>query len=259
MTQAIPSWCSANHASTTVRQLARARMANGYAGAADRDGHVGVGQHGADHRFGLGHHLGGRAVVHRQRRLRDVVQTDTLQPLLPRLGEAVPGLRAVADDRQAAGGAPREHHLPFRVGQLLGLVDDDVRERPGQLVRPRARRRRCRSPARHAGRPRAAWSSPASPSHRRRPGRRRPRSSARCSAASTARCRRSRRDASESPSRCRAASSSGRSDSVHACGSARCNVRTSSARATARTCAGTPAPTTGRRQSRRPRAAATQC
>ena len=48
------------------------------------------------------------------------------------------------------------------------------------------------------------------------------------SAATAASRRRLRRDASGSPSRCRAASSSGRSETVQACGSARCSVRTSS-------------------------------
>ena len=48
------------------------------------------------------------------------------------------------------------------------------------------------------------------------------------SAATAASCRRWRRDASGSPSRCRAASSSGRSETVHAWASARCSARTSS-------------------------------
>ena len=68
------------------------------------------------------------------------VQPDPLEPLLPRLGEAVPGLGAVPDDRQAPGWAADEQHLPLRVGQLLGLVDDDVRERPGEQVKVGARR-----------------------------------------------------------------------------------------------------------------------
>ena len=89
-------------------------------------------------------------------------------------------------------------------------------------------------------------------------GRRRPRSICSRSAATAASRRRRRRDASGSPSRCRAASSSGRSETVQACGSARCSVRTSSGvEPRARTGAGRPAPSTGRRRGRSARAAAT--
>jgi hypothetical protein len=47
----------------------------------------------------------------------------------------VPGLGTVAHDGQAPGRAAEEQHLPLRVGQLLGLVHDDVRERTGEQVR----------------------------------------------------------------------------------------------------------------------------
>ena len=50
------------------------------------------------------------------------------------LGEAVPGLCAVADDGEASRRAAQQQHLPFRVGQLLRLVDDDVCERTGEQV-----------------------------------------------------------------------------------------------------------------------------
>ena len=46
----------------------------------------------------------------------------------------MPGLGAVADDGEAAGRAAQQQHLPLRVGQLLGLVHDDVRERPGEQI-----------------------------------------------------------------------------------------------------------------------------
>jgi hypothetical protein len=46
----------------------------------------------------------------------------------------MPGLGAVADDGEAAGRAPGQQHLPLGVGQLLGLVDDHVCERPGEQV-----------------------------------------------------------------------------------------------------------------------------
>ena len=71
----------------------------------------------------------------RQRGQLDPVEADPLQPLLPRLGEAVPGLGAVADDGEAARRAALQQHLPLGVGELLGLVDDDVGERAGEQVR----------------------------------------------------------------------------------------------------------------------------
>ena len=64
----------------------------------------------------------------------DPVEPDPLEPFLPRLGEPVPGLGAVPDDGEAPGRAAEQQHLPLRVGQLLGLVDDDVRERAGEQV-----------------------------------------------------------------------------------------------------------------------------
>ena len=87
-----------------------------------------------DDRLGLGHDRLGGAVVDVQRGQVDPVEADPLEALGPRLGEPVPGLGPVPDDRQAARGAARQQHLPLRVGQLLRLVDDDVRERPGEQV-----------------------------------------------------------------------------------------------------------------------------
>ena len=63
------------------------------------------------------------------------VEPDPREPFLPRLREPVPGLGAVADDGEAPGRAAEQQHLPLGVGQLLGLVDDDVRERAGEQVR----------------------------------------------------------------------------------------------------------------------------
>ena len=65
----------------------------------------------------------------------DPVEPDALEPFLPRLREAVPGLRAVPDDGEAPGRAAQQQHLPLGVRQLLRLVDDDVRERAGEQVR----------------------------------------------------------------------------------------------------------------------------
>ena len=64
-----------------------------------------------------------------------------VEPLGPRLGEAVPGLGAVADDRQAARRAATQQHLPLGVGELLRLVDHDVREGSRQQVGVRRRQR----------------------------------------------------------------------------------------------------------------------
>ena len=47
----------------------------------------------------------------------------------------MPGLGTVPDDGEAPGRAAQQQHLPLRVGQFLGLVHDDVRERAGQQVR----------------------------------------------------------------------------------------------------------------------------
>ena len=63
------------------------------------------------------------------------VEPDPLEPFLPRLREPVPGLGTVPDDGEAPGRAAEQQHLPLRVGQLLGLVHDDVRERAGEQVR----------------------------------------------------------------------------------------------------------------------------
>ena len=44
------------------------------------------------------------------------------------------GLGAITDDRETARGAAQQQHLPFRVGEFLGLVHDDVGERACQHV-----------------------------------------------------------------------------------------------------------------------------
>ena len=69
----------------------------------------------------------------------DAVEPDAFEALLPGLGEAVAGLGSVTDDREAAGRAPHEQHLPLGVGQLLRLVDDDVGEAPREQVGADAR------------------------------------------------------------------------------------------------------------------------
>ena len=108
---------------------------DGDAGAADGGRHVGVRERGPDDRLGFGHDLLRRPVVDAQRGQVDPVEPDPLEPLLPRLGEAVPGLGAVPDDGEAPGRAAEQQHLPLGVGQLLRLVHDDVRERAGEQVR----------------------------------------------------------------------------------------------------------------------------
>ncbi len=47
----------------------------------------------------------------------------------------MPGLGPVPDDGEAPGRAPEQQHLPLRVGQFLGLVHHDVRERSGEQIR----------------------------------------------------------------------------------------------------------------------------
>ncbi len=115
-------------------QVGHGTVHHGDVTATDRGRHVGVRQHGADHRLGLGHHLLRRPVVDGEARQRHALQTDPLEPLLPRLGEAVPRLRAVAHHREAPGRAALQQHLPLGVGELLRLVDHHVRERAGQQV-----------------------------------------------------------------------------------------------------------------------------
>ena len=110
-------------------------MHDGDAAAADGGRHVGVREHGPDDRLGLRHDLFRRPVVDAQGGQVDPVEPDPLEPFLPRLGEPVPGLGAVPDDGEAPGRAAEQQHLPLRVGQLLGLVHDDVRERAGEQVR----------------------------------------------------------------------------------------------------------------------------
>ena len=120
-------------------QLGRGRVPHGDPGPPDGRRHVGVGERSPDDRLRLDHHLRGRAVVDAQRGQLDGVETDPRKALLPRLRETVPGLGAVADDGEAARRAAEQQHLPLGVGQLLRLVHDDVRERPGQQVSGPAR------------------------------------------------------------------------------------------------------------------------
>ena len=47
----------------------------------------------------------------------------------------MPGLGPVPDDGEAPGRATEQQHLPLRVGQLLSLVHDDVRERASERIR----------------------------------------------------------------------------------------------------------------------------
>ena len=54
----------------------------------------------------------------------------------------MPCLGAVADDRHAARGAAAQQHPPLRVGELLRLVDDHVRERAGERIGVRVRQLR---------------------------------------------------------------------------------------------------------------------
>ena len=216
------------------------------AGAADRGRHVGVGDRGPDDRLGLGHDLFRRPVVDGQRRELDPRRgRRAASRSSPRLGEPVPRLGAVADDREAARRAAGQQHLPLGIGQLLRLVHDDVRERTGEQVRARRRG----SPASSTS---VFWKSC-------------PRSidmtaisessaairwsmtldiSSRSAASIASRCRR-RSDASGSPMRWRAASRNGRSETVHARGSAALQrSHLVGARATVRTAAGTPATST---------------
>ena len=134
MTQAIPSACVGEPGVDHRVQVLDPAVHHGHVAAADRRRHVGVRQRGADHRLGLGHHLLRRPVADREGRHGDALQPHAFEPLLPRLGETVPRLRAVAHHREAAGRAALQQHLPLRVGELLRLVDHHVRERPGQQV-----------------------------------------------------------------------------------------------------------------------------
>ncbi len=142
MTQAIPSAWAASQPSRIELSSGAEPCATGSAAAADRGRHVGVREHRPDDRLGLGHDLRRRPVVDAQRGQADLVEADPLEPFLPRLGEPVPGLGPVADDGEAAGRAAQQQHLPLRVGQLLRLVHDDVRERAGEQVRVGVRQRR---------------------------------------------------------------------------------------------------------------------
>ena len=192
----------------------------------------------------------------RQRGERTSGQPDPLEPVLPRLGEAVPGLGAVADDGEAARRAAQQQHLPLGVGQLLGLVDDDVRERAGERVgsasgsaasSTRASRMSC-------------WRSSSSA----------PSSSSGCDQVvddpvhpfalrgDAASCARSRRDVrGRRAAAGRRPGGAGRRPSRPGRRGAAAS-RTWSGRARGRTGAGTRAPTTGRRRGRSPRSAATR-
>jgi len=116
-------------------QIRDASVYDGDVAVADRGRHVGVRQNGPDDRLGLGHDLGRRPIVDAEGGHGDPVEADPFEALRPRLGEAVPGLGAVPDDGEAPRRAAKQQHLPLRVGQLLRLVHDDVRERAGQPVR----------------------------------------------------------------------------------------------------------------------------
>jgi hypothetical protein len=136
----------------------------------------------------------------------------------------VPGLGAVADDREAARTGSAQQHLPLGVGQLLGLVDDDVRERAGEQVGIGGRQRALVDQGRREVLPRSIDITP-SPSRRRRSGVEH--------VAHRSRWRRrrvARRGAGTLgvADRCRAASSSGRSETVHGRGVARCRCGRSS-------------------------------
>ena len=147
MTQAIPSACSASQASRIESRSDVGSVHDGYAGAADRGRHVGVREHGPDDRLGLRHDLFRRPVVDAQRRQVDVVEPDPREPFLPRLGEPVPGLGAVADDGEAAGRAA-----------------DAAASATRRRSAPGPRRRRCGRTDRRAGRGRSSAVRP------RRPG-----------------------------------------------------------------------------------------
>ena len=188
----------------------------------------------------------------------DPVEPDALEPFLPRLGEPVPGLGAVADDGEAAGRAAEQQHLPLRVGQLLRLVHDDVRERAGEQVRVGSRAARSRRPGRPAGpRPRSIDMTLISESS----------AAIRSSTTSAIYSRSAAMAASlpaPAPGRLRVAEplpgrveerQVGDGPGLRRPRAAARGPRR--ARARARTGAGTPAPTTGRRRGRSARAAAT--
>ena len=64
-----------------------------------------------------------------------VIEPGAGEALLPRLREAVPRLRAVADDGEAAGRAACQKHLPLRIAELLRLVDRTGRQGSGRPTR----------------------------------------------------------------------------------------------------------------------------
>ena len=258
MTQAIPSACAASQVSRIESRSDGGSVDDGDAAAADGGRHVGVREHGPDDRLGLGHDLLRRPVVDAQGGQVDPVEPDPLEPFLPRLGEPVPGLGAVPDDGEAPGRAAQQQHLPLRVGQLLGLVHDDVRERAGEQVRVGARAARPRRPGRPAGPARAASTSRSISES----------SAAIRSSTTSAICSRSAATAASlpapAPGRLRVAEPlPGRVQQRQVGHRPGLGVRALQrpdlvgARARERTCAGRRAPTTGRRRGRSPRAAAT--
>ena len=186
-----------------------------------------------------------RAVVDAQAGHRELVEPDAFETLPPRLGESVPGLRAVADDGEASRRAARQQHLPLGVGEFLRLVHHDVRERPGQQVRVCARQGGRHRPARPAGpAPRSiditsiSESSAAIRSSTTSAIRSRWAATAARAALAGGQRRGRRAGAAPRPG-------SGRSDTVQACASLALQGRDLvAAPATGRTCAGTPAPTT---------------
>src|SRR5690348_8975231 len=91
-------------------------------GSANGRRHVGVWQGCTNYWLGFSHHLGRCAVVDAQGLHVDLVKTVALKAFLPRLGETVPGLSAVADDRKASRGATLQQHVPLGVRELLSFV-----------------------------------------------------------------------------------------------------------------------------------------
>ena len=101
-------------------QIRDRTMDDGDVVAADRGRHVGVREHGPDDRLGFRHDLFRRPVVDAQRGEVDPVKPEPLEPLLPRLGEPLPGLGAVPDDLLGVGPlAPENTGEPKRVSGEL--------------------------------------------------------------------------------------------------------------------------------------------
>jgi hypothetical protein len=136
MTQAMPSAWAQSQVSEDRAQLGGRSVDNGHTAATDGDRHIGVREHGSDHRLGFRHDFLRGPVVDAQRGQVDVAEPDPLEPFLPGLREPVPGLGAVADDREAPRRAAPQQHLPLRVGQLLSLVPllDAAGQRLGEML-----------------------------------------------------------------------------------------------------------------------------